>query len=304
MSDDIYVSPRTIGFLATEKGCPRCCWWLDRIKDFPFVFGMPAIMFAADAMEKALFSSFIKIGDIPECFAPFTDIVSEIKVTSYVKFRSFHPKGVWLHGLPDVVGERSDDTIAVLDHKTAYFKGDGDPLMPQYRFQTLGYCWICEQLYKRAASGAALIYWEGDKTSVVEKPQKHWKDNRLNVPFSPKVHEFDVDLASLDPLIEEFIKIVQSSTPPEGKERCIDCAALEQLFAVNEELAMNDAALLQKFPFDREIRGLFHDRQHRRFKARYGGLALLKDGVLPAFDPEGMWAGWRYEMGQLVEGAK
>ena len=186
---------------------------------------MPAIMFAADAMEKALFSSLIKSGAISECFAPFTDIVSEIKVTSYLNFRAFHPKGVWLHGLPDVVGERFDDTLCILDHKTAFYKGDGDPLMPQYRFQCLGYCWIAEQLYKRAASGAALIYWEAAKISVVEKPQKHWKDGQLNVPFSPKVHEFDIDLASLDPLIEEFIKIVQSSTPPEGEDKSVDCAA-------------------------------------------------------------------------------
>ena len=242
-----------------------------------------------------MFRFFIKSGEIPDCFEPFTDVVADIKVTSYLQFRAFHPKGVWLHGEPDVLGERSDGTLCILDHKTAFYKGDDDPFMPQYRFQCLGYCFVAEQLYDKKASGAALIYWQANKQSVVENAQKYWKDSQLIVPFSPKVHEFDVDLASLDPLIEEFMKIVKTSTPPAGKDKCTDCAALEQILQLSEELTMNDADLRRRYPFDRYVQDLLQYRQQLRYKARHSGRALLRDGIFPAFDPEGMWAGWEYD---------
>jgi hypothetical protein len=295
LSSSIYVSPRKIGFLATEKGCPRCCWWLNLLKNPPFVMkSMPALMYAADAMEKALFRSFIESGEIPDCFSPFTNLVADIKFGTYRQFRAFHPKGLWLHGEPDVLGERADGTLCILDHKSAFYKGDADPFMPQYRCQCIGYCWIAEQLYGKRASGAALIYWQADKTSVVENAKKHWKNGQLIVPFSPKVHEFDLDLAYLDPLIDEYLKIVESPTPPAGRDKCVDCAALEYLLQLNEELATNDAELRRKYPHDRYVKGLLNYHDQLRYKARYSGRALLRDDTFPTFDPEGMWAGFEY----------
>lgn len=275
MSQEIRTSPRHIGFLATGEGCERCAWWLHEVHNHPpFEKPMPGLMFAADHSEKAVFDEWVRKHSIPSTLEPYNDVVELIPPCSYKKFTAYHPSGLWLHGIYDALGVRKNGTLAVLDHKSARYKGKDDPFMPQYEIQLTGYSWIAETLHKKEVTGTALIYWEAQPHAVEEDPMKYAKGSTIMLPLVPKVHEIERDYKLLGKLAKTFKQIVTSKIPPEGRTGCKNCAALEHICEVHARLlreadkAMRDAA----YRFDPVLISMRNLLLRDLHKARFSGL--------------------------------
>ncbi len=298
MSETLTATPRHLGYLRTDAACPRCLWWQKRLKSRPpwVPNSMPGIMYACDHIQKKLLRAFIdEDGCLPDELAPYNDVEDRIDFGTWRNFGYLHPAGIFLRGEPDEIGVRKDGTLVVLDNKTAEYKGSDDPWMPQYETQICGYGWIAEQLYDKKVSGTALIYWTIQKEAIAADPKKHYKKGSLHLEFAAKVHAVDFDFAILVPLIGEYRKIILSAVPPQGREKCKDCAALEQLFEVNAELLGKDALLRRRHPFDPFVQEMLFERLGNRLRARHGCVGNEDNHLeMPTFDPDGIWHNWEY----------
>ena len=59
MKQPLTISARNAGQVELEKYCPRCCWYLLRIKKMPFAFGMPGIMFYMERAEQYFITTYM-----------------------------------------------------------------------------------------------------------------------------------------------------------------------------------------------------------------------------------------------------
>ena len=288
MSEEICTSPRHIGFLATKNGCENCAWNLYQMHNHPpFEMPMPGLMFAADASEKALFEDWVQTGTVPKTLKPYDDIVEIIPPVHYTKFKAYHPSGLWLHGIYDVLGVRADDTLALLDHKSAQYKGSDDPFLPQYHIQLTGYSWIAETIHKKDVTGVGLIYWEAQPNAVKQNPSKYRSGPTMLLPLTPKLHEIEPDFKLLAKLAKTFKKIVTSKTPPAGKIGCKNCAAVAYLcemyarFKKEREKLMRDTAL----SFDPALihlrNTIMRDLHNTRFSGLEGWMNLDPEQINP-----------------------
>ena len=74
-STQLKISARNAGQVELEKFCPRCCWYLLRIKNMPFQIGMPGIMFYVEALEKAyIFARLLEVLQCRGTFGPFSRV--------------------------------------------------------------------------------------------------------------------------------------------------------------------------------------------------------------------------------------
>lgn len=77
-----------------------------------------------------------KDGCLPKQFAPFCDCKERTECSKH--FRYTHESGIVLYGSPDQVLNRKDDSLCVIDHKTAHPKGNNDGFYNQYEPQVIG----------------------------------------------------------------------------------------------------------------------------------------------------------------------
>ena len=143
---------------------------------------------------------------------------------------------ILLTGAPDGILQFADESIAIIDYKTARFTPAQDEMMPIYVVQLNGYAAIAEHLGYGKVSGLALMYAEPvTDEETASQPETH-TENGFAMPFSVSIHPVNLDLAVLDPLYREARRIYDLSEAPAGCDGCKDCKNLDRLMLLARKL--------------------------------------------------------------------
>jgi len=119
-----------------------------------------------------------------------------------------------------------DNTLAILDNKTAKFTEHEDELLPLYKIQLGAYSWLAKKLNYGDVSVTGLIYYEPDtKEPSVDKVT----DTGFSMSFTAHILPIQTDLQQVENLLVEAQKIAQSTEPPNGILKCKDCSIIEQI---------------------------------------------------------------------------
>ena len=223
------ISPRHLGQMLLADFCPRCFFYQVQMNfKPPFDRSMPGLMFHMDSFEKRIVLAHLEEhGAMPKW-------LKKLDCTSAVDFPAkmtmeFPKHDIELVGMPDAVFRKSNNNLYLIDWKTAMYKGEADPFMPIYQTQLLGYAVLLEGNGIGKVEDAALVYFQNGLKNYESKPLDLMTAQGFDVPFSALIHEVDIDRSGLDPLLKQIQAIARLTAPPEGRERCRDCARLQSL---------------------------------------------------------------------------
>jgi hypothetical protein len=269
----------------------------------PFDHGGGALWTYMQQIQEAQIGHHIeKSGRLPKEFSPFCDIKSRAEFPKHwSKFRYQHKSGVILYGIPDEIFNLADGSLCVIDHKTAMNKGTGDPFLPIYKSQTIGYADIAENgLDLGEVTKIGLFYWEVQRSGVIDAPADHYEKGTVWVPFFPKPLEFEVDFEFLDPLLKTAKKLWKSDTPPRGRDGCKDCMKADALFElgnmISETEQIADRRILQNCGYLQDGLNIVNKRIYDRRSGRLSALRnLLENGDDLNFAKDGMAANWEFD---------
>jgi hypothetical protein len=297
MSKDLEITARNLGSLTLAKYCPRCLWYLLRLRfHAPFNSFGAGIFNAMERAERAVVTYYLDDrGCLPKEFSPFCDCTARIEYPNHwSKFRYQHESGVILYGVPDDIFKLEDETLCVLDYKTAKAKGNDDPFHGQYEVQVVGYANIAEVgLGLGTVALGGLLYWEVQTDDVLTDPKSHYDSKTLYVPFKPSTVEITINYGILDPLLKEAKKVWKTSTPPDGADGCSDCKKLDLLFALEQGIEAHDAWELRRSSF-RDARSQVLSRGLRRQGRRKQALQELAELGDLMFQEDGVTANWEF----------
>lgn len=291
-SSQLRISARNAGQAALEKFCPRCGWYLLRIKKMPFAFGMPGLMFYAEAMEKAfIFSYLSKYGKVPSYFGPFADCTEPIEFP-YSMVQEHKETGVLVSARADMILRKRDGNLCLIDLKTAKPEGGGKFFKPQYEIQVIGYSWVAEEAGLGTVGTTGLIYCEVQDPAFKENPLKYKTDTGILVPFDFKMCEVELDFSRLTKCLKVMSKLWKADRPPSGRDGCKDCALLTKLCDFENELRITDQRAYAAFPGQAQYAlQQDHFRRNTRINSKVLHDALAEDH----WDQEGgMWANWEF----------
>ena len=138
--------------------------------------------------------------------------------------------GVILRGEADAVFLLADGSCAIVDYKTSRYNPGNRGQLRVYRAQLNAYAWISQRLDFPPVSRLALAYME-----PATDPETVETDGLVNAEsfvlgFRPRVVEVELNPHRLiPPLLRKAARIQSLPEPPESREGCRDCAALEGL---------------------------------------------------------------------------
>jgi hypothetical protein len=241
MATPLKISARNAGQVELKKYCPRCSWYLMHFKKMPFKMGMPGVMFYLEQVEKAFIVAYLeKYNKLPADFGPFAHCTHPVDFP--FRMSAFHKEtGVTVTAQVDMMLANPDDTIAVIDLKTAKSEGGGIVFLPQYEIQLIGYSWVTEQAKVGKVGLAGLIYCEIDHEIFKDDPMSFMEDHGILVPFHFTPHPVELDFARLTRCLKEMDQVWNSARPPQGAEKCEDCVLLNRLFDFEAELRATDS---------------------------------------------------------------
>lgn len=295
---ELAITPRNLGSLRLKHYCPRCLFYLLRMRFHPPFASFGAGIFnALQRVQEAIVGHHLdKTGGLPREFPHFCDCCSRIEFPKHwSKFRYTHESGVILYGQPDEIFQLKNGSLCVIDHKTAKNKGVDDPFHGQYETQVVGYSNIAEVgLELGTVSEGGLFYWEVQTESVEADPAAHYEKPAVCVEFIPKPLEVTIDYAMLDPLIKEVQDIWNTREAPGGRDGCADCKKLHVLLGIQRDLEARDAKWLKDFGDLQEVRNQVIEPGYRRIKAYADALHELETMGDAAFDPNGIPTNWEF----------
>jgi hypothetical protein len=298
---DLRITPKRLGFMEVESFCDRCFWYRLHLKfREPFGFFGGAIFKNMEQAEMAIIGNFLeKDGKLPKEFAPFCDVVARVEYPRHwTKYKHVLDSGVELYGEPDDIFEFADGSIAVIDHKTAQSKGDGDPLLPCYEIQVIGYGFIAEfGLLLGEVSKGGLLYWSANHETVIAEPDKFYRNQKLWMPFTPKPHAIEIDYKRLDAPLKRAVDLWEAKTPPARSEKCQDCRKFDTLLAIEAEvqkqLNLSDQIVLSGTGNSQWAREYVKQRAFVDTSARSAALRdLLNETNDLKFARDGVMANW------------
>jgi hypothetical protein len=294
---DLAITPKRLGQIQMATYCARCFWYLLRLKFHPpFDHFGGAIFKKMEQIQMAIVGILLdNDGRLPDEFAPFCNLSSRVDYPRHwSKFQYPHKSGVLLYGEPDDIFDVSDGSIAVVDHKTARYRGGDDPFLPCYATQVVGYANIAELGLKLGkVSKGGLFYWEIDDETVTSDPARFYRGKELWVPFAVKTHSIDINYSLLDPLLKEVKQLWKADTPPVGAEKCDDCKKLDLLLAIEDQIMIKDQKILQRFSDFPSVANPVISRMSDHRRAKYSAWSEFmgqEHGL--AFADDGMFAAW------------
>lgn len=301
-TQNLRITPKRLGLISLDKYCPRCLWYRLKMRfREPFNFFGGAIFKHMELAQMAVVRSLLADkGSLPKEFGAFTSVVDLVEYPrNWRKFKHVLANGTEIYGEPDEVFKLRDGTLAVVDHKTAQLKADGDPLMPMYETQLRGYSLIAEEgLQLGTVTKGGLWYWSSQHDGVIADPARHYTSGVLTMKFAVKTVDVNIDSALLKAPIEEAEKVWKATAPPDGAEGCGDCKKLQALLLICEakdHVAVEDRQLLLRRA------GHGDTAAHRKLLAldyqdRWGYVpeppAVVEELQELAFDEAGVMANW------------
>lgn len=230
-----HLSAKQLGELAMPDFCPKCYWMKARMKFQGPWSSFPSIFSHIDSYSKAITQAHMAAfnGAPPPWLMKFGKLSEQIVSPHWSKFSFQDPAtGVVLRGSPDEMFRLEDNTIAILDYKTARFTEHQDNLLPIYKVQLGVYRWLA--LKNTAAFPAGL-----GQTSVTGllyyEPATHGATAdmlRLDgfvMPFTANILPIQTDLAQVESLLVEAKRLVQLPEPPTGRAGCKNCQIIDHM---------------------------------------------------------------------------
>ncbi len=223
-----HISAKNLATLVLPRFCAADFWLLlHRTEEWPFLFPPPKIFNVMEKLQRDTIAAiFENTGAPPDWFGPFADVTSMIDKVGKIRLID-ERKGVELVGIPDQFFGYEDDSIAVIDFKTA----SPSSAAPLYETQSLVYAYLAERLPDPfTVSSAGLFYFELTPDEDQETKAERATENGFLAPFNLIPVEVALNHNKLIPeLLRDARKIWASSTPPAAKDGCLDCKRLKAL---------------------------------------------------------------------------
>lgn len=220
----LQISAKNLGRYAMPDFCERCEWIRLHAKKLPYQM-FPGIFSTIDAYTKKIVHEWIdrKAG---------SEMLKKYKVTGYQKaphwskFKMETKYGIIFSGAVDDIWT-CDGGIVIPDYKTAKFTENADKLLPIYKTQLNGYAKIAEATGLGKVFAIPLVYME-PQTEQEFVDLNSLRDNDWNMTFEPKILDLELDIESIDPLLEKA-RVLYDGGIPDMVEGCKDCLALKNI---------------------------------------------------------------------------
>ncbi|MCX7994069.1 MAG: PD-(D/E)XK nuclease family protein [Fimbriimonadales bacterium] len=225
------ISARTLGMLALADACERCFWIRQKIGEPPSPF--PGIFSSIDSYSKKVVLAFMEWHQrVPDWFQQFGLNGQPLKSPHFMWFKVPVLNGeLVLRGVPDEILLTPNDTLTIVDYKTARFK-ENDSLRPLYEVQLNVYARIAETLqiakpgypFPRPVEALGLLYY--DPITEVDCPEKVHSGGFL-MEFRACWSPVERQDAWVDELVERAWSILSRSEPPPTRPNCPTCEAYQ-----------------------------------------------------------------------------
>lgn len=211
-----YIGVKELGVLALPDFCPRCFWYERYFgfppTPFPGIFNeidkaAKEIVFLKLSREKKL-PSWLKIENVVSLAS--LEEVGTVEVHHNRKYLVIHHKksGWILRGNPDRIFKLRDNTLHIIDFKTAKFKENDNIYFPQYEIQLNGYYLLA---HKIPVSRLSLIYCD---------PKYDPEVKSFSLDFDIKPIDIEIKPQKVFELLNLAREIVNRKTPPSARENC------------------------------------------------------------------------------------
>ena len=203
------------------------------VKSLPWQ-GFPGIFSSIDRYTKQVIITHLqREGELPAWMSGIGEVTGHLDPPHWSKFRAADQKtGATLRGEADAIFRLTDGSCVIVDYKTSRYNPDNRSQHRVYRAQLNAYAWVARRLEFPPVSGLALLYMEpatGDDAIASTAPVDL---EGLALGFRPTLVEVELDPERLiPPLIRRAARIHETPEPPEPRDGCRDCAALEGLLA-------------------------------------------------------------------------
>ncbi len=231
-----YMGVKDLGSLTKEDFCPRCFWYERHFGPFPAIF--PGIFNVIDRnlknstwltwKKERKLPSWLKIDNVKSILAP--DRIGTVEEKYKQKYLVAHHKksGFILRGAPDLILELKDNTIHLIDFKTARFKQEGDQFFSVYEAQLNGYALLAT---KMPVSKLSLVYFNPTNEISAEI----LKETNFKLEFKPQIVPVEIKSRLVIDLLMEAKEILDSKTPPPAKENCRGtCSYIDRIKLTNQ----------------------------------------------------------------------
>jgi hypothetical protein len=245
MSEQMRISAKKLGEVAMPTFCERCFWLqMHTPGELPYM-RFPRIFGDIDRYTKHLVENWVAGGSAIQWLSALGQIKGCIPPPSAQRFAVNISKEILLTGEADAIFVLKDDTLAVCDYKTAFCRGDQDPLYPIYLIQLNAYGLMAEAHKLGKVSSLALIYTEPRVSlSSAQDSSVRFTDG-FAMKFQAKIHLIPLDSKSVFVLADRAKKIFDLPACPQGRAGCNDC---QQLAALIKTLTSTKVDYAQSFP--------------------------------------------------------
>jgi hypothetical protein len=229
------ISAKQLGQFGLSDFCQRCFWI--KLKcggKLPYQTPVPGVFSSLDALTKRISKShFEKHGQIPRWLDGFGDLGNPIPVPHHSRFFIVDTAtGIKLTGVPDQIFQRADDSLFIIDNKTARWTANQERILPLYAIQVNVYGYLAQSTDMGRVSGLGLVYYQ---------PQTDVDDGNIDsiattedfaVRFVPKLVPVPLGMERIPNLLQRVREIADATVAPEGRKDCVDCGLLEKLVGV------------------------------------------------------------------------
>ena len=225
------ISARMLADLVAPWHCPRCWWIKTKVKKLPFQGGFPGVVSSLDAYEKKLTNLHCQDHGKPP---PWLDAFGDIELLPVPHWRRFkavdEETGIELRGVPDIIFREKNGTYGIVDHKTAKLSPAQETMRPVYQVQLSCYAWIGERCGLKPVETVGLVYFE-PRTDFDEGELAGLLSNAgMKMSFRATAVPVDLKLDLIPKLLRRAQQIADMQEPPEGKEECKDCEAMNAVY--------------------------------------------------------------------------
>ena len=194
--------------------------------------GFPGIFSSIDRYTKQVVISHLQQeGALPPWMAGVGDSVGHLDPPHWSRFQATDDStGFTLRGEADAIFRLRDGTCVIIDYKTSRYNPGNRSQHRVYRAQLNAYAWIARRLDFPPVSGLALVYMEPSTGGDSVRPSESVFLEGFSMAFIPRVVEVDLDPGRLvPPLLRQAARIHAMVAPPDPRNGCRDCSALEGL---------------------------------------------------------------------------
>ena len=228
--ETLEISCKDLGVLLLESYCPRCFWFKIHVSSLPFQI-FPGIFSSIDAYTKKVTKAYFEKYEIPpKWFRGFEGLEKPVRVPPRSEFFVLHKEsGVKLTGAPDEIFQKRNGSYFIVDYKTARYTPGQKLWMPIYEVQLNGYAYIAEHVGLKPVDGLGLVYYEPMTALSPSEMKANVGKKGFGMQFVAKLHKVKLDAGMIEPLLMKARAVYDLESPPEGRAKCKDCRAIDEL---------------------------------------------------------------------------